>query len=69
MSGNSKLTCKCGFAFAGPGEFRNCEAFICPDGQSGVTCPECGTNYVNGEEYVLNSEEKTDGKSAIEKDK
>jgi len=39
---------KCGFKFAGPGEFRNCEAFIDGDGRSGVICPECGTKYVNG---------------------
>lgn len=39
-------TCKCGFKFAGAGEFRNCEAFITESGDSGVVCPECDVNYV-----------------------
>ena len=28
--------CECGFEFAGPGEFRNCEAFVTKEGQGGV---------------------------------
>jgi hypothetical protein len=39
-------TCKCGFKFAGPGEFRNCEAFVTGKGESGVVCPECKQAYV-----------------------
>lgn len=41
------MKCKCGFQFAGPGEFRNCNAFIDGDGDSGVICPKCGKRYVN----------------------
>ena len=41
--------CSCGFQFAGPGEFRNCEAFITEDGHSGVVCPKCGAQYVDGQ--------------------
>ena len=44
------MKCKCGFKFAGPGEYRNHEAFLTSDGQSGVICPDCGTSYVNGRE-------------------
>lgn len=40
------MQCECGFKFAGPGEFRNCQAFIM-DGDSGVICPKCGKKYVN----------------------
>ena len=39
--------CKCGFKFSGPGEFRNCEAFIY-NGQSGVICPKCNQHYLSG---------------------
>lgn len=42
------MKCDCGFKFTGPGEFRNCEAFITEDGQGGVICPECDNYYVNG---------------------
>ena len=42
------MKCDCGFKFSGPGEYRNCGAFITEDGQSGVICPECGSKYVNG---------------------
>ena len=38
--------CKCGFEFSGPGEWRNCQAFITADGQSGIECPECGQEYI-----------------------
>jgi len=37
---------KCGFKFSGPGEFRNCEAFVTKDGRSGVICPKCGARYI-----------------------
>jgi len=45
---NVDLRCECGFKFAGPGEFRNCEAFITEDGAGGVICPECKREYVSG---------------------
>jgi len=41
------LECVCKFVFAGPGEFRNCNAFIDDEGDSGVICPKCGREYVN----------------------
>ena len=44
------MKCGCGFKFSGPGEFRNCEAFVTEDGRSGVVCPNCGRQYVCGEE-------------------
>ena len=47
------MKCKCGFKFAGPGEYRNCEAFIDENGNGGVICPKCGTAYVNGKEVIL----------------
>ena len=47
--------CKCGFKFAGAGEYRNCEAFI-TEGKSGVTCPDCGKHYVDGQEIILTKE-------------
>lgn len=40
------MECECGFRFAGPGEIRNCEAFITASGDSGVICPECGAAYL-----------------------
>ena len=46
------MKCKCGFKFAGPGEFRNCNAFVTDKGESGIICPDCGTAYVNGIMYV-----------------
>jgi DNA-directed RNA polymerase subunit RPC12/RpoP len=52
------MKCKCGFEFAGPGQFRNCEAFVTEQGQSGVICPECGTRYVNGQEVEQEEQEK-----------
>jgi hypothetical protein len=38
--------CECGFKFSGPGEFRNCEAFITNKGKSGVVCSDCGKKYL-----------------------
>lgn len=40
------MNCECGFKFSGPGEFRNCGAFITDKGESGVICPECGKKYL-----------------------
>ena len=48
-----KFTCKCGFEFSGPGEFRNCNAFVTSDGQSGIICPKCETAYVNYREFTI----------------
>jgi len=47
------MKCKCGFKFAGAGQFRNCGAFIDSKGEGGIICPKCGTAYVNGEEVRL----------------
>lgn len=52
------MECKCGFKFAGPGEFRNCEAFITDNGKSGVVCPECDASYVDGQEVNLEKDSK-----------
>jgi hypothetical protein len=49
----NKMNCKCGFKFSGPGEFRNCEAFITKDGRSGIICPKCGIAYVDGVEVKI----------------
>ena len=43
------MKCDCGFQFVEPGEFRNCEAFVTADGDSGVVCPDCGATYVMGQ--------------------
>ena len=40
------MKCECGFKFAGPGELRNCDAYITEEGKSGFICPDCGANYV-----------------------
>lgn len=50
----TNLVCDCGFKFAGPGEFRNCRAFVTDKGPSGVICPTCGKAYVDGCEVKLN---------------
>ena len=47
------LVCDCGFKFSGPGEFRNCQAFVTEKGRSGVICPTCGKAYVDGKEVQL----------------
>ena len=39
------MKCKCGFEFAGPGEFRNCETYMDENGVWWVVCPECGAEY------------------------
>ena len=49
------MECKCGFKFSGPGEFRNCDAFVTDKGRSGVVCPKCDTAYIDGEEVLLES--------------
>lgn len=47
------MNCECGFRFSGPGEFRNCEAFINAKGEGGVICPKCGNAYVGrGREWI-----------------
>jgi hypothetical protein len=53
---NLNLKCKCGFQFSGPGEYRNCDAFVTKDGHSGVICPECGKQYVGGVEVEIETE-------------
>lgn len=47
------MKCECGFEFAGPGEYRNCEAFITSDGESGIICPKCEQAYVNGQKVTI----------------
>lgn len=47
------MGCDCGFKFAGPGEFRNCNAFTTKQGKSGIICPGCGKTYVDSVEVVL----------------
>ena len=47
------MTCECGFKFADPGEFRNCEAFVTTDGMGGIICPKCGKVYVDGLEVKV----------------
>jgi hypothetical protein len=44
---------ECGFQFSGPGEFRNCGAFVTPDGRSGVICPDCQQAWVDGQKVKL----------------
>ena len=46
---NVGLICDCGYEFAGPGEFRRCEAFITVGGLSGVECPDCGQEWIINE--------------------
>lgn len=53
------MTCKCGFKFSGPGEFRNCDAFITDKGESGVVCPKCGRSYVNGKQVNVEDKDAT----------
>ena len=54
--------CSCGFKFAGPGEFRNCDAFIL-DGHSGVICPKCGKKWMDGVEVMIDDlKDKHDNK-------
>ena len=48
-----KMKCKCGFKFAGAGEYRNCQAFINEKGQGGVVCPKCGTAYIGNQEVKI----------------
>lgn len=50
------MICKCGFKFAGDGEFRNCDAFITDAGKGGIKCPKCGKAYVDGQEVILAKE-------------
>ena len=60
------MKCKCGFKFSGPGEFRNCSAFITDKGKSGSICPDCGKKYVDGREVeipLFTQEEVDDAKN------
>ena len=41
------MKCDCGFQFSGPGEFRNCNAFMTKKGHWGLICPTCGKKYVS----------------------
>ena len=52
------MTCKCGFKFASPGEFRNCDAFIDEHGHGGIICPKCSRSYVDGQEVKVKLMEK-----------
>ena len=52
------MKCDCGFQFSGPGEFRNCEAFITNDGKGGIICPDCDKKYVDGVEVKVVFKEK-----------
>lgn len=47
------MKCECGFEFPGPGEYRNCEAFITQGGHSGVICPDCEQAYINGQKVEV----------------
>ena len=46
MNTPSGQECACGFKFAGPGEFRNCECYLRSDGKWVNICPKCKTEYV-----------------------
>lgn len=59
------MNCACGFKFSGPGEYRNCEAFVTSDGQSGIICPNCGNCYVNGQ-FAGKAEEFFDKRNSKE---
>lgn len=49
--------CNCGFKFAGPGEFRNCEAFVDSHGHGGIICPDCKQAYVDGQKVTIQDKE------------
>jgi len=61
------MYCVCGFKFAGPGEFRNCEAFTL-NGQSGIVCPDCKREYISGVEvdYLMFPGNKNERKETTE---
>lgn len=42
---DNKKKCECGFEFSGPGEFRNCNAYIDNTGQWWIVCPDCKKEY------------------------
>lgn len=52
------MKCSCGFKFAEPGEFRNCDAFLTAEGKGGITCPECRRSYVDGVEFRIKEPKK-----------
>lgn len=39
------MKCECGFEFAGPGEFRNCESFLGQDKKWYNVCSACGNVF------------------------
>ena len=55
------MNCKCGFKFSGPGEYRNCEAFIDDKGRGGIICPKCNTAYIDGQEVKLEKDKPEKG--------
>jgi len=55
---SDKFKCICGFEFAGPGEIRNCEAFVTAKGEGGIICPECKQAYVNRLPVTLETDEQ-----------
>jgi hypothetical protein len=47
------MDCECGFKFSKLGEFRNSNAFITSDGESGVICPKCGNKYIGNKKVIM----------------
>lgn len=45
------MKCECGFKFAGPGEFRNCDSYMDKDGQWWNVCPKCKKEYKADQSY------------------
>jgi predicted RNA-binding Zn-ribbon protein involved in translation (DUF1610 family) len=49
---NKDYKCECGFQFSKPGEFRNAQAIITKEGNTGVICPNCGKVYIFEEDNL-----------------
>lgn len=62
------MECKCEFKFSGPGEFRNCAAFVTAKGESGVVCPKCDKVYVDGKEILLKERRRNAKVSKVQKE-
>ncbi len=45
------MKCKCGFKFAGPGEFKNHQSILTLKGWADI-CPECGATYLHSGEKI-----------------